>query len=288
MKLKQALRHARDILIKNNIDDAPLEGELLLHHALGIDRVQLYIDLAKELTPRQEETFQHLLKRRIQGEPAAYITGRREFYGLDLAVNPAVLIPRPESELLVEKALSIANNHPLATIADIGTGSGAIAVSLAVSLPQTLIYATDISAAALETASANCRKHGVADRVRLLEGNLLEPLPEPVDLIVANLPYVSRLELKPGLEPSLALDGGADGTRVIERLCRQAGGRLKAGGYLLLEIGQGQREAVTAILHNILPASRIDVFPDLAGIDRALLLSLAAGPVRLDRQPLHC
>ena len=288
MIVKQALAKARDILIENNIDDVSLEGELLLRHALGIDRVQLYIDLEKEITPHQEEIFFNLLERRIQGEPAAYITGRREFYGLDLAVNPAVLIPRPESELLVEKALSIANNHPLATIADIGTGSGAIAVSLAVSLPQTLIYATDISAAALKTASANCSKHGVADRVRLLEGNLLEPLPEPVDLIVANLPYVSRLELKPGLEPSLALDGGADGTRVIERLCRQAGGRLKAGGYLLLEIGQGQREAVTAILHNILPASRIDVFPDLAGIDRAVLLSLAAGAVRLDRQPLHC
>jgi len=288
LKLKQALRRARDILVENNVEDASLEGELLLRHALNIDRVQLYIDLEKELTPRQEETFRRLLGRRLNGEPTAYITGRREFYGLDFEVNPAVLIPRPESELLVETVLSLAQNHPLAAIADIGTGSGAIAVSLAVNLPPMLIYATDISAAALETASVNCRKHGVAGRVRLLEGSLLEPLPEPVDLIVANLPYVSQSELDPKLEPRLALDGGADGTERIEQLCWQAGGKLRAGGYLLLEIGQGQREAVAAILHNIFPGGKVEVFPDLAGIERAVLLSLSAGPVQLDRKPLHC
>jgi len=286
--LKQALRRARDILVENNIEDAHLEGELLLRHTLGISRVQLYIDLEKELTSQQEQTFRRLLERRLQAEPIAYITGRREFYGLDFNVNPAVLIPRPESELLVEKALSIAENRPLFTIADIGTGSGAIAVSLAVNLPQTIIYATDISAAALEVASANCRKHGVSDRVRLLEGNLLEPLPEPVDIIVANLPYVSRAELNPESEPPLALDGGAGGTKVIEQLCRQTDGKLKVGGCLLLEIGQGQREAVTTILHNIFPGGGIEVFPDLAGIDRVVLLNLSAGTVQLDRQPLHC
>jgi len=288
LKVKQALRRARGILVKNSVEDASLEGELLLRHALNIDRVQLYIDLGKELPPQQEETIMNLLERRLNGEPAAYITGRREFYGLDFEVNPAVLIPRPESELLVEKALSIAKNRPLSTLADIGTGSGAIAVSLAVNLPRTLIYATDISAAALETASANCRKHGVSGRVRLLEGNLLEPLPEPVDLIVANLPYVSQSELNPESEPPLALDGGADGTERIAQLCCQAGGKLRAGGCLLLEIGQGQREAVTAILHNIFPGGTIEVFPDLAGIDRAVLLNLSASPAQLDRQPLHC
>jgi release factor glutamine methyltransferase len=287
LNLKQALRKARDVLARNNIEDAPLEAELLLRHALNMDRVRLYIDLEKELAPRQEETLFSLLERRLRGEPSAYITGRREFYGLDFEVNPAVLIPRPESELLVEKALSIAKNRPLSMIADIGTGSGAIAVSLAVNLPHTVIYATDISAAALETALANCRKHGVSDKVRLLEGNLLEPLPEAVDIIAANLPYVSRAELNPGLEPPLALDGGAGGTRVIEQLCRQAGGKLKSGGSLLLEVGQGQREAVTTILHNIFPSGKLEVFPDLAGIDRVVCLSFSAGAVRLDRQPLH-
>jgi release factor glutamine methyltransferase len=288
LNLKQALRRARDILTESNVEDASLEGELLLRHTLKIDRVQLYIDLERELIPQQEETFRRLLERRLQGEPAAYITGRREFYGLDFEVNPAVLIPRPESELLVEKALSIAENRPLFTIADIGTGSGAIAVSLAVNLPHTVIYAADISAVALKVTRLNCLKHSVADRVRLLQGNLLEPLSEPVDLIVANLPYVRESELNPGLEPPLALDGGADGTESIEQLCRQAGDKLKPGGWLLLEIGQGQREAVTAILHNIFPEGEVEVIPDLAGIDRVVVLSLAAGPVRLDTRPLHC
>jgi release factor glutamine methyltransferase len=288
LNLKQALRRARDILTESNVEDASLEGELLLRHTLKIDRVQLYIDLERELIPQQEETFRRLLERRLQGEPAAYITGRREFYGLDFEVNPAVLIPRPESELLVEKALSIAENRPLFTIADVGTGSGAIAVSLAVNLPHTVIYAADISAAALKVTRLNCLKHSVADRVRLLQGNLLEPLSEPVDLIVANLPYVRESELNPGLEPPLALDGGADGTESIEQLCRQAGDKLKPGGWLLLEIGQGQREAVTAILHNIFPEGEVEVIPDLAGIDRVVVLSLAAGPVRLDTRPLHC
>jgi release factor glutamine methyltransferase len=287
LTLKQALRHARDVLTRNNVEDAPLESELLLRHVLNIDRVQLYIDLEKELAPRQEEAFRHLLERRLGGEPAAYITGHREFYGLDFEVNPSVLIPRPESELLVETVLSIAKS-PLSTIADIGTGSGAIAVSLAVNLPQAKIYATDISAAALKVALTNCRRHGVADRVHLLEGDLLEPLREPVNIIVANLPYVGQSELDPKSEPPLALDGGASGVETIKRLCQQASGRLKSGGWLLLEIGQGQREAVTTILHNIFPGVEIEVRPDLAGIDRVVFLSLSAGPVQLDRQPLHC
>jgi release factor glutamine methyltransferase len=288
LNLKQALRRARDILSQNGVEDAPLEGELLLRHALNIDRVQLYIDLEKELIPQQEEAFRRLLERRLSGEPSAYITGHREFYGLDFRVNPSVLIPRPESELLVERTLAIAKNRPLSIVADIGTGSGAIAVSLAVNLPQAKIYATDISAAALEVALANCRQHGVFGRVRLLKGDLLEPLLEPVDIIVANLPYVSQSELSPRFEPPLALDGGADGTRIIKQLCQQAGGKLKAGGWLLLEIGQGQAEAVAAILHNFFPDGEIEVIPDLGGIERVVCLSLSASLAQLDRQPLRC
>jgi release factor glutamine methyltransferase len=288
LTLKQALRRAREVLSQNGVEDAPLESELLLRHILKIDRVGLYIDLEKELTPRQEQAFLNLLKRRLSGEPAAYITGHREFYGLEFRVSPDVLIPRPESELLVEKTIAIAKNRPLPLIADIGTGSGAIAISLALELPRAKVYANDISAAALKTARLNCRRHGVADRVLLLKGNLLEPLPEPVDIIVANLPYVRQSELNPQSEPPLALDGGADGTEIIEKLCRQAEGRLKPGGWLLLEIGQGQGEAVRAILHNIFPGGTIELFPDLAGIERVVLLSLSAGPAQLDRQCLHC
>jgi len=288
LTLKQALRRAREVLAENNVEDAPLESELLLRHTLKIDRVKLYLELDSELTPRQEQDFWGLIQRRLNGEPAAYITGHREFYGLDFRVNPDVLIPRPESELLVEKTLAIAKDQPLPVIADIGTGSGALAISLALGLPRAKIYATDISAAALKTARLNCLKHGVADRVLLLAGNLLEPLPGPVDVIVANLPYVRRAELEPKSEPPLALDGGADGTERIGKLCRQAGGKLKSGGWLLLEIGQGQGEAVRSILHNIFPGGTVDVFPDLAGIERVVICRLSAGPVQLDRQCLHC
>jgi release factor glutamine methyltransferase len=288
LKLKQALRHGRDSLAEGSVEDARLESELLLRHTLKIDRVQLYMDLEGELAPWQEKAFKKLLKRRLGGEPSAYITGHREFYGLDFIVSPAVLIPRPESELLVEKALTLGRNRLLPLIADIGTGSGAIAISLALGLPRARIYATDISADALEVALANCRRHGVSGRVRLLKGDLLGPLREPVDIIVANLPYIRKSELNPQSEPPRALDGGAGGTEVIERLCLQAGGKLKPGGYLLLEIGQGQRQAVETILHKVFPGGKIDTLPDLAGIERVVCFSLTADLLKLDRRRLHC
>ena len=276
MTLKQAFSHAREILNANNIEDATLESELLLRHTLKISRVQLYLDLDCELTSKEEEAFWHLIERRLNGEPAAYITRHREFYGLDFYVDPSVLIPRPESELLVEKALKLAQNHTVPTIAEIGTGCGVIAISLALNLPQTKIYATDISAAALKVALFNCQKHGVANRICLLQGDILDPLPEPVDLIVTNLPYVKESELLPihsaNSEPLLALNGGSDGLEKIRQLCRQANTKLCPDGYLLLEIGQGQRKAVTIFLRSLFPSAKIEVTPDLGGIDRVVSL----------------
>ena len=284
MTLKQALSRARGILAGNNIEDAPLEAELLLKYALKISRTQLYLDLDHELSPQQEQTFWRLVERRLSGEPTAYTTTHREFYGLDFYVDPRVLIPRPESELLVEVALGLAQNHPLSTIADIGTGCGAIAISLALELPKTRIYATDISAPALEVAILNCQKHGVIDRVHLLHGDMLDPLLEPVDLIIANLPYVKESEIAGvKFEPRLALDGGSDGTERVRQLCRQAGGKLSAGGSLLLEIGRGQRGAVTAFLHALFPNGEIEVVPDLSGIDRVISLSLTASKHKVAR-----
>ena len=281
MILKQAISHARGILNDKNVEDAILEGELLLRHALKISRVQLYLNLDYELNSEEEETFWHLLERRLSGEPIAYITGHREFYGFDFHVDPSVLIPRPESELLVEKALELVRNRMMPVIADVGTGSSAIAVSLALNLPQARIYATDISASALKVALFNCRKHKVVDRICLLEGDMLEPLPEPVDLVVANLPYVKESELPPiysaNFEPLLALNGGSDGLEKIRRLCCQVSNKLNPGGYLLLEIGQGQRRAVTTFLHSLFPSAEIEVTPDLGGIDRVVSLTLPAG-----------
>ena len=279
MTIRQALSHARRILASNNVDDAPLESELLLRHTLKIDRVQLYTDIDRELSPAEKDAFKHLIECRLNGEPTAYVTGHREFYGLDFHVNHHVLIPRPESELLVEKALSLAQHCAVAAIAEIGTGCGAIAISLALNLPQVKIYATDISAPALDVARLNCRKHGLANRVRLLQGDMLDPLPAPLDLIVANLPYVRESELphvgSANFEPALALNGGPDGLSKIRQLCSQVGHKLRPGGYLLLEIGQGQKKTLISFLNNLFPNAEIEITPDLGGIDRVVSLRLA-------------
>jgi len=279
--LIQALNHAREILVANNVEDASLESELLLRHALKISRVQLYQNLNQELKPKQEKTFRELIKRRLSGEPTAYITGHREFYGSDFYVDFNALIPRPESELLVERALALAQNRPISTIAEIGTGGGAIAISLALNLPQAKIYATDISAPALKVALFNCRKHGVLNRIHLLQGDMLDPLPEPVDLIIANLPYVKEPELccLTDFEPRLALNGGADGLDKIRQLCRQVSYKLRPDGCLLLEIGQGQGRAVTTLLHSLFPSAKIEVIPDLGGIERVVSLTLTTTKV---------
>ncbi len=278
MTLKQAFSQASKILTAGNIEDATLESELLLRHTLKISRVQLYLDLDSELNSRQEKSFWQLIDRRLNGEPSAYITGYREFYGLDFYVDSSVLIPRPESELLVETALKLAQNRTIATIAEVGTGCGAIAISLALNLPPAKIYATDISAAALKTALLNCQQHGLADRICLRQGDLLDPLPEPVDLIVTNLPYLKESELpavySANFEPLLALNGGSDGLEKIRRLCRQANNRLCPDGYLLLEIGQGQSGAVTGLLASLFPSAKVAVTPDLGGIDRVVSLTL--------------
>jgi release factor glutamine methyltransferase len=278
LNVRQALAHARRILADSNIEDASLEGEILLRHVLGIDSAKLYTDLDRDLDTKQQKTLNQLLKRRQRGEPSAYITGHREFYGLDFRVDRNVLIPRPETELLVESAIKLAQEHPVQKIADIGTGCGAIAISLAINLPQATVYAIDISAAALEVARDNCVRHSVADRIILLRGDLLEPLGEPVDMIAANLPYVRAADLKGNralsFEPALALNGGKDGLEKIESLCRQARGKLNKGGYLLLETGEGQAMTLVDILCKAFPVPSIEVHKDLAGIERVVSLRL--------------
>jgi len=285
MTLKQTLSRARKILATNNIENAPLECELLLRYVLSISRVQLYLDLDSELSPEQEATFWQLIERRLSHEPTAYITRQCEFYGLDFYIDPRALIPRPESELLVEAALKFASQHPAGKdyphlIAEVGTGSGAIAIALARHLPWAKIYASDLSAAALEVANINCQRHGVGNQVQLLLGNMLEVLPEPVDLIVANLPYVrdSEIEkLSPEIqkyEPRLALAGGEDGLDKVRQLCRQAGDWLRPKGCLLLEIGQEQGGEVTTFLRSLLPSANVEVMPDLSSIERLVSLRL--------------
>ena len=286
MKLKQVLHRAREALSRQGSEDSGLEAKILMRQALGISRVELYQDLNRELSPGEAADFERLIGRRLSGEPVAYITGHREFFGLDFYVDARVLIPRPETELLVETALSLARERTTATIADIGTGSGAIAVSLALNLPQARILATDVSALALEVARFNCQKHGVLDRVCLLAGDLLSPLPGPVDLIVANLPYVTEIEVcERGLasfEPELALAGGGDGLGKIRELCASLDDKLRPGGSLLLEIGIGQSRAVAGLLDSLFPAARVEITPDLGGIDRVVSLRTCLTPVCYD------
>jgi release factor glutamine methyltransferase len=271
---KEALLKAREILTKNKIEDAALEGEILLRHVLGIERAQLYAELDRDISPSDVKKLGKLVERRVRGEPAAYINGKKEFYGLDFIVNKSVLIPRPETELLVEQAINLCGKYRYSKIADIGTGCGAIAISLAVNLQEIKIYATDISAKALDITRKNLREHNLKEKVELLKGDMLKPLPESVDLIVANMPYVRETEIPRkgplSLEPRLALDGGKEGLDKIQELCRQSSRKLNQEGSILLEVGQGQVPFIKLILMDNFPCGSIEVLKDLAGIERVI------------------
>lgn len=278
MTLAEARRYARAQLAAAGIDEAALEADLLLAACLEVERAFLPAHGEVLLTPEQEQRYRDWVERRARREPLAYITGRRWFYGLELVVTPAVLIPRPETELLVELALAwLERRRMTATVVDVGTGSGAVAVALACHTPPTVpIVATDISAAALAVAQTNAQRHGVADRIAWFQGDLLAPLTMPVDLILANLPYVALAErdrLMPEVrdfEPPEALFAGEDGLSLIGRLLAQAPAHLRPGGGLLLEIGYGQAEAVLALAQASFPAAHLALHPDLAGIPRVL------------------
>jgi release factor glutamine methyltransferase len=278
LNLKQSLEYARNELRTNNISDASLEGEILLRHVLSIDRAQLFSQLDQKINPDKIESIKRALARRIDGEPAAYITGHKEFYGLDFIVNHSVLIPRPETELLVEKTIALTKRRKILTIADVGTGSGAIAVALAVNLPRVTLYATDISATALEVAVANAAMHGVTDRITFLQGNLLEPLPAEIDLVIANLPYVMTSGIKNdgalAFEPAGALDGGEDGLERFREFCRAARKKLVGEACILMEVGKGQASAVRVLLEKSLPGRIIGIERDLAGIERVIMFCL--------------
>ena len=279
MTIGEALRQASQTLAPHSATDAHLEAETLLMHVLGIDRARLYASLGQELPHSDVEVLTRLVNRRVRKEPVAYITGHREFFGYDFQVAPGVLIPRPESELLVEETLDfVGGRFPGgdAAIADVGTGSGAIAVSLALRLPNARVFAIDTSRRALEIAEVNCVRHGVEDRVHLLEGDLLSPLAEPVDVIVANLPYVTSAELG-GLgdeirmyEPSEALAGGADGLDEVRRLLQGAGDSLRPQGAVILEIAPAQAETAASLAGSAFPRATVELRRDLGGWDRVL------------------
>ena len=279
-KIRQVASEVEAILERNGISDSRLEAEVLLRHALKYDRAQFYASLNEHISAGQIQHIQDLVDRRIDREPLAYITEQREFYGLDFFVSPNVLIPRQETELLVDAALAFAREHPVGVIAiaDIGTGSGAIAIAIGVNLPDSSVFATDCSADALEVANCNRQRHGVADRVSLHRGDLLAPIVQRIDLIVSNPPYIAN-HLLPGLppevlrEPQLALDGGNHGLEVIRRLLEQAPPKLNEGGRLILEISPEQLEQVCAMAQEQFPSSDIKYISDLLGLARCVTIS---------------
>jgi release factor glutamine methyltransferase len=246
------------------------DAELLLMHVMGCDRTYLLTHPDAQLTPEQAAAYESWIARRSRNEPVQYILGEQEFFGLKFRVTPAVLIPRPETEHLVEAALTRADHSTRVLIADVGTGSGAIAVALAHALPRAQVTALDISPAALAVARENVETHGVAERIEFVESDLLGAVAgESFDLIVSNPPYVAEDELlEPQVryfEPGLALHAGPEGLDAYRRLIPQAHEALKSGGWLLMEMGHDQRDALAEMLASW---SDVSFMNDLQGIPR--------------------
>ena len=286
------LQWTTDYLKDHGSESPRLDAEVLLAHALGCQRIELYT--AFEDTPGEEarSAFRALVRRRAEGVPVAYMVGRREFYSLSFRVTPDVLIPRPETELLVVAVLDLAKTYspiPLGegpgmrvgrelAIADVGTGSGVIAICLAKHLPTCRVTAVDLSPAALAVAEENAREHGLSDRIDFLRSDLLAAVPreQAFDFIVSNPPYVTSAEMD-GLaadvrkhEPRMALEAGPRGGEVVERLVVEASDRLRPGGHLLMEISPTIHDAVRAILES---DARFDLAPtikDLARLPRVV------------------
>ena len=285
--LRDVLQQTHRTLEASGIPDARLEAEVMVMNVLRLPRAALFSEQESEVAPPQEQDLAQILERRLTREPLAYILGYKEFYGINLLVNSDVLIPRPETEALVEHTLFMAlmgMETPELVIADVGTGTGAVAVNLAIHLAMARIYAIDNFDPVLDVANYNIRSHNVADRVTLLKGDLLEPLPEPVDLVVANLPYLPTARiptLQPEIqwEPAAALDGGPEGLDLMMRLLEQAAaGKLKDHGIILLEMDPEQVAPVTARKRpSLFPDAEVSVEKDLAQLDRMLVINRAAG-----------
>lgn len=269
--IKEAWQYGRAQL--RHSPSPSLDARLLLEHVLEREHAYLLAHDNHSLTAGQLEAYRSLIQRAAGQEPIPYLTGRAPFFGLEFVVSPAVLIPRPETEQLVEQAIQWSRAQPRLRVADIGTGSGCIAVSLAIHLPEAEIIAVDISEPALGIARQNVARLAPG-RACLIRAHLMSPLTAGIDLIVANLPYIAGHEW-PGLpdgvksfEPVLALRGGSDGLDLIRTFLLQAAERLRPGGMVIFEIGWQQGAAAETLARDAFPEARVDVWPDFAGLDR--------------------
>ncbi len=262
-------------------DSPRLTADVLLAHALGVTRTQALAHPERQLSPEQHDQFNALLARAVQHEPLAYLVGHQEFYGYDFAVDPRALIPRPETELLIDLALAHPPTPP--HIIDLGTGSGCLAITFALKLPNARVTALDISPATLALARLNAEYHRVADRIAFLQSDLLSALQSPTlqspipnyQLLVSNLPYVPTAEAaRLPYEPALALDGGPDGLTLYRRLFTQIPSVMASPSRLLLELNANLSAETLALACAAFPSAQIELHPDLAGLPRVLDLTL--------------
>lgn len=286
MKIREALAFGRERL--SVLSSPTLDARLLLMHAIDADHVYIVSHGDESLSFNQERRYRLFVERAERKEPIPYIIGRAPFYGQEFVVGPPVLIPRPETERLVEAALEWAMDNNVCQVADIGTGSGCIAITLARLLPKATIIAADISNDALSIARQNAVEASVANRICFRQGSLLDPLQTKQELIVANLPYVADYEwtsLDDGIksfEPEIALRGGHDGLTLINKLLQQATNVLAPGGAIFLEIGWQQSATAVQLAHSYFSDPDVVVIPDLAGHDRIVsiktVVDQGAGP----------
>ncbi len=280
MTVYEELASAGVRLAEAGVETARLDAELLLGHLLRKNRGWLWAHPEYRLSVVEQHAFEELLRRRLQREPLAYLLGEWEFYGRSFHVSPAVLVPRPETELLVEAVITWARRRHATRVADIGTGSGAIAVTLAAEMPEAQLFAVDLSPDALAVARRNAERHGVAARITFLHGDLLAPLRDgvlgPLDVIAANLPYIAEEDyagLMPEVrdyEPALALRAPEQGLALIRRLIAESPPLLACPGLLALEVGMGQSEKVVSLLQADLWRD-VRVITDYGGILRHVL-----------------
>jgi release factor glutamine methyltransferase len=276
--LADLLADATACLAGQGVPSPRLDAEVLLAHVMGGSRTELY--LHDSLAPRQRDAFWHTLKRRARREPVAYITGVQEFWSLEFTVNRHVLIPRPETERVVEVGLELLDSYLTPRILDLGTGSGCIAVALASQLPQAQVWTCDVSVEALTVARTNAVAHGLAERMTFVQADMRHGLPQgvtpPFDLIVSNPPYVAGPEFATlqaevrDWEPRLALDGGKDGLDFYHRLLQDCPVQLRPGGWLVMEVGSTQSESVMRMAKSQDNLSECRLSYDYAGLPRVV------------------
>jgi len=280
--IAEIIAKAAGRLAAHKIENSRLDAEVLLGHVLHRDRAWLIAHYPDRISDEEYRFFDRLIERRAVREPLQYITSTQEFWGIDFLVTPDVLIPRPETELVVENAIACLRDAKASMVVDLCTGSGCIAICLARELPGALIYATDRSAKALAVARTNAQRQGMGQRIRFIEGDLFGPLNVAemdgiVDVITANPPYIKRGDLATlqpevrDFEPEMALIAGADGTEIAERIIIESLRYLKSGGRLVMEFGMGQAEALRGMVDKTGAYSSSEILKDLAGLERIII-----------------